>query len=334
LRILLTQEIYDTDYRAFTKMKEKQKGFIPVMLTPYTEEGKIDFKGLSSLTEFYLASGASGLFANCQSSEMFELTANESLQLIEHVVRTVNGRVPVVAASSISGAIDKQADFVKRIYDLGVEAVIMITGLIAEKEESDALFDKKVSELFSLTGQIPLGFYECPEPYKRVLTAQQLARYVKTGRVIYHKDTCLDIQQVRAKIGGTRGANFGLYDAYMGHAVASLKAGAAGLSCIQGNYFPELIVWLCEHFENDNLQEEVEMVQGFLVQNMDVMHAVYPIVSKYFLKKRGLDISLFSRRKVGVFDNDVKATIDKLYIDYTLLVNRLDLPSELKIKEK
>lgn len=315
-------------------MKEKQKGFVPVMLTPYTVEGEIDFKGLSTLTEFYLSAGASGLFANCQSSEMFELTADESLKVIEHVVKVVNGRVPVVAASAVVGTIAEQADFVKRIYPLGVEAVILITGLIAEETESDELFDKKVSDLFSLTAQIPLGFYECPEPYKRVLTAQQLQRYVKAGRVIYHKDTCLDIQQVRDKIAATDGANFGLYDAYMGHAVASLKAGAAGLSCIQGNYFPELIVWLCENFENENLQKEVEMVQEFLVQNMDVMHAVYPVGSKYFLQKRGLDISLFSRRKVGTFDDSTKTAIDKLYNDYTILADYLGLLLEWKNKKE
>ncbi len=36
--------------------------------------------------------------------------------------------------------------------------------------------------------------------------------------------------------------DFGLYDAYMVHAIESLKAGSAGLSCIQGNFFPELIL--------------------------------------------------------------------------------------------
>lgn len=306
-------------------MEQKEKGFIPVMLTPYLENGAIDFDGLRQLTEFYISAGASGLFANCQSSEMFELSADESLDIIEQVVKVVNGRVPVVAASSIAGTINKQAEFVKRIYGLGVEAVIMITGLIAEEHESNEMFDKKVSDLFNLTDQIPLGFYECPEPYKRVLSAQQLQRYVKTGRVIYHKDTCLDIQQVRAKIAGTSGANFGLYDAYMAHAVASLKAGAAGLSCIQGNYFPEMIVWLCENYNNENLRDEVEIVQEFLVQHMDVMHTVYPVVSKYFLQKRGLDISLYTRRKVGAFDSAIKTAIDKLYADYTILANRLGI---------
>ena len=37
------------------------KGFIPVMLTPYTATGKVDYDGLTQLTEYYLQAGAKGL---------------------------------------------------------------------------------------------------------------------------------------------------------------------------------------------------------------------------------------------------------------------------------
>lgn len=310
-------------------MKKKEKGFIPVMLTPYLESGAIDFEGLRQLTEFYISAGASGLFANCQSSEMFELSSDESLQLIRVVLEQVNGRIPVVAASSIAGDIAIQSDFIRQIYALGVEAVILITGLIAAEDESDTVFEERVFELFELTGDVPLGFYECPEPYKRVLHPDQLGRFVASGRIIYHKDTCLDIGQIRSKIAQANSPDFGLYDAYMVHALASLQAGAAGLSCIQGNYFPELIVWLCKHFENARFVEQTSLIQQFLIDHMDVMHHVYPIVAKYFLQKRGLNISLYSRRKVGNFDASVKLAIDKLYKDYTMLAEQLGLSTEL-----
>lgn len=308
-------------------MKQKEKGFIPVMLTPYLASGTIDFEGLRQLTECYISAGASGLFANCQSSEMFELSAEESLQLIQVVVEQVNGRIPVVAASSVKGNVAVQADFVRRVYSLGVDAVILITGLIAVEDESDIVFEKRIFELFELTENIPLGFYECPEPYKRVLHPEQLGRFVATGRITYHKDTCLNIEQIRLKLAQAKSPAFGLYDAYMVHAVESLKAGAAGLSCIQGNYFPELIVWLCRHYDDPGFGEQTVLAQQFLTNNMDVMHHVYPIVAKYFLQKRGLNISLYSRRKVGNFDAQVRLSIDKLYEDYMILADQLAIPT-------
>jgi 4-hydroxy-tetrahydrodipicolinate synthase len=306
-------------------MENSQKGFIPVMLTPFLSNGNIDYPALTQLTEIYLQAGSSGLFANCLSSEMFELTGKERIQAIKHVIKVVNGAVPVVATGTFGGAISEQADFVKEVSDAGVEAVIAITSLLADENESDEVFNDRVFDLIDQTDKIPLGFYECPVPYKRVLNPTQLADFVSTGRVIYHKDTCLDLSQIKEKLKLTDGRAFGLYDAYIVHAVESLKAGASGLSCIQGNYFPELIVWLCDHYNDEAFKDEVQVVQQFLIDNMDVMHNVYPVVSKYFLQKRGLNISTFTRRNVGSFTPSVVKEVETLFDDYTLLRNNLNI---------
>jgi 4-hydroxy-tetrahydrodipicolinate synthase len=306
-------------------MENSQKGFIPVMLTPFLSNGNIDYPALTQLTEIYLQAGSSGLFANCLSSEMFELTGKERIQAIKHVIKVVNGAVPVVATGTFGGAISEQADFVKEVSDAGVEAVIAITSLLADESESDEVFNDRVFDLIDQTDKIPLGFYECPVPYKRVLKPTQLADFVSTGRVIYHKDTCLDLGQIKEKLKLTEGRAFGLYDAYIVHAVESLKAGASGLSCIQGNYFPELIVWLCDHYNDEAFKDEVQVVQQFLIDNMDVMHNVYPVVSKYFLQKRGLNISTFTRRNVGSFTPSVVKKVETLFDDYTLLRNNLNI---------
>jgi 4-hydroxy-tetrahydrodipicolinate synthase len=310
-----------------TQTNNDKKGFIPVMLTPFKDNGAIDFDALTSLTKFYLQAGAAGLFANCLSSEMFELSEAERIQIIEHVVKTTNGSVPVVATGTFGGTISDQAQFVNRVYECGVQAVIAITGLLADSDDSDAVFNDRVFDLISQTNNVPLGFYECPVPYKRVLSADQLHQFASTGRVIYHKDTCLDLEQIKAKLKATEGHTFGLYDAYMVHAVESLKAGSAGLSCIQGNYFPELIVWLCENYNNTSLTAEVNQVQQFFVDNMDVMHDVYPTVAKFYLQKRGLKLSTFTRRDVGNFTDDMQNKVVKLYDDYTNLQQQLSINS-------
>src|SRR4051812_39312391 len=124
-------------------MENAAKGFIPVMLTPFTDNGSIDYPALTQLTEVYLQSGAAGLFANCLSSEMFELSDTERLQAIRHIIKVVGGAVPVVATGTFGGPIVKQADFVKRVNDTGVNAVIAITGLLADENESDGVFDDR-----------------------------------------------------------------------------------------------------------------------------------------------------------------------------------------------
>jgi 4-hydroxy-tetrahydrodipicolinate synthase len=289
------------------------QGFIPVMLTPFKENGEIDFDGLTQLTELYLGAGAAGLFANCLSSEMYELTEDERLAITQHVVNVANERVPVVATGTFGGAIAEQAEFAKKIYATGIQAVIVITSLIANEDESDEVFMARMHELLELTPGVIYGLYECPVPYKRLITAENLGELAATGRVIYHKDTSLDLENVKAKIAATQGQVFGVYDAYMEHAVASLRAGSAGLSCIQGNFFPEMIVWLCNNVNNPEAQEGVQQIQDLLIQTMPVIHYAYPTVAKYYLQKRGFPISLYTRRKVEACTEEVKAEVDELF---------------------
>lgn len=303
-------------------MTIQEKKFVPVMLTPFTNEGKIDIKGLSLLTEYYIQNGAKGLFANCQSSEMFELTPEERLQIVDQVVQVAAGRVPVVAAGNFGNTINEQAGFVTKVYSLGVQAVILLTNQLVAPNETEDTLEKNILQLLELTPNIPVGFYECPVPYKILLSPDLLGRLVNTGRVIYHKDTCLDLNQVLLKNKKCeKEPQFGLYDAYMVHAVASLKGGSKGLSCIQGNYFPELVAWLCTNYNNNTMQDKVELVQQFFIDEMEIMHKYYPTSAKYFLQNRGVAISPYTRKAGNaIVPDEVKTEMDNLAEKYQALL--------------
>lgn len=305
-------------------MNKNKKDFIPVMLTPFKDNGSIDFDMLTVLVEDYIENGVGGLFANCLSSEMFDLLPDERLALTQHVVKVTNGRVPVVATATFGGEIFEQADFVKRMYDTGITAAIVISNMLAEESESSKVFEDKFFQLLDYTEQIPVGLYECPDPFKRIVSAEQLHGFVNTGRVIYHKDTCLDIGMVREKIEETKHHDsFGLYDAYMVHAVESLTAGAAGLSCIQGNYFPELVVWLCDNYSRSDKSEEVKAVQNFFIKNMALMHDEYPKVAKYIIKNRIPEFPIKVRRGDVNLGRELRDNLNNLWAEYRELMTNI-----------
>lgn len=306
-------------------MINTEKKFVPVMVTPYDETGNIDFDGLTNLTEYYIAAGASGLFANCLSSEMYMLTPSERIAITKHVVKTVNGRVPVVATGSFDRDISLMTEFIKTIYDTGVKSVILTTSMLADEGESDDVFQQRFETILSKTGDITFGFYECPVPYKRVVSADLLKCLLESNRVSYLKDTSLDINLIREKLKVGASYNFGLFDAYMVHAVESLSAGSAGLSCIQGNYFPELIVWLCANYDNPDVREKVENVQNFFRDNMEIMHKYYPISAKEVLRQRGLNISSFSRVQTNMITTEARTKLDNLLTAYYKLEEELML---------
>lgn len=286
------------------------EGFIPVMLTPFTSNLQVDYPGLRRLTEFYLDAGAVGLFANCLSSEMYELSPEERLEVIDTVVKQVAGRVPVVATGTMGGSIPEMAEFSKQVYSLGVDAVIILNNQFVTEDETDDLFLERMQEWLSLTPGIPFGIYECPVPYKRLVSIPVLEQLLATGRLVYHKDTSLKIDEVRAKIKAGENYVFGLYDAYIEHAMDSLNSGAKGLSCIQGNYFPDLIVKLCA------APEKYADIQEFFSAHMQLMHQSYPTSAKYVLQKMGFPINLGTRRKVGELTPEIKLKLESLIEEY------------------
>ena len=156
--------------------------FVPVMLTPFNSDLSVDFEGLIRLTDFYLESGAEGLFANCLGSEMYRLTESERLAVTEHVSKRDDSKVPVVAKGTFGKSIEEKASFTKKIYDVGVEAVILVSNHFANREEGDDVLMRNIEHFLGITKPIPLGTYECPSPYKRIITPEVYSFLLETGR--------------------------------------------------------------------------------------------------------------------------------------------------------
>lgn len=289
--------------------------FVPVMITPFNLKAEIDFDAVSVLIDFYLAAGVKGIFANCLSSEMFSISEAERLHLTKHIVKYVNGRVPVVATGSFGLTIEDKADFTKRIYDTGVDAVILISGHFARLEESDDRLLDNFEKMFALTGNIPLGIYECPAPYKRILSAEVFKKLLQADRLVYHKDTSITHQNVQTKLDILREtpSRLEFYDAHTPNTTFSMKNGAVGMSSISGNFYPEAMVWMVENANNPQKQEELQWLQEQLTSVDPMIHVAYPMSAKYFLEKRGLPVRTISRAYAMHLTPDQKKEVDALY---------------------
>ncbi|MCC9075427.1 dihydrodipicolinate synthase family protein [Litorilinea aerophila] len=296
-------------------------GLWPVMLTAFHPDGRIDWAGMDALTDWYLQAGAAGLFANCLSSEMYHLSPTERLALTRHVVARVDGRVPVVATGTFGGSLPAQARFIQEMADTGVAAVVVITSQLATQEEPDAVLQERLDHLLQLTGEIPLGLYECPDPYKRLLSPELAAWAGQTGRFLYLKDTTCDPVAIRAKLAALHGTSLRLFNANTASALESLQDGAAGLSPIAANAYPELFAWLCRHF--DTHPEEARKVQRLLRLMEAVINIQYPAAAKLLLQKRGLPIQVTCRSMKATFRYEHHAMLDSVL--ETVLVLRQEL---------
>lgn len=316
-------QTYSTPIKEVRMSTSDEKKFVPVMITPFHENGKIDFDGLSRLIDFYTAAGVKGFFANCLSSEMYHLDESERLALTQHVVKRVNNALPVVATGSFGNTIEERVTFAKKIFDTGINAVILISSHYAKKEESDAVLLNNIQRMLQLTGEIPMGLYECPSPYKRIITPEVFKALLDTKRMIYHKDTSIDKEKVGAKLALIKDNPMEFYDAHTANAIFSLQRGAKGLSAISGNFYPEILVWMCNHANDPARQTDVQWLQGELDHAEAIISKVYPVSAKYFLNKRGLPLHPVCRSSKEILTKEQKDSLDKVYERFLVWCDRL-----------
>jgi 4-hydroxy-tetrahydrodipicolinate synthase len=301
--------------------------FVPVMITPFNLKAKVDLDVVSNLIDFYLAAGVKGFFANCLSSEMFSITEDERLELTAHVVKKVNGRVPIVATGSFGLTVEDKAEFTKKIYDTGIDAVILITGHFAKVADSDDVLLKNFETMYNLTGNIPLGMYECPAPYKRIIPAPVFKKLLSANRLVYHKDTSILVENVKAKLDIVKEtkSEIEFYDAHTPNAIQSLQMGAKGMSSISGNFYPEILVWTVNNANNPEKQEEVKWLQAELTRVDPLIHIAYPMSAKYFLQKRGLPIRTISRATALELTPEQKKALDGIHDSFLHWCEKLEI---------
>lgn len=256
-------------------------GVWPVMLTPYTKTGALDTEGLAALTDWYIKSGVSGLFSSCQSSEILYLTPEERVLHARVTMEAARGRVPVVASGHVSDDMDEQVRELEAMAETGVDAVILITNHLAKPDEADGVWIKNCETLVKrLDGSIRLGLYECPLPYKRLMSKETLKFCADTGRFYFLKDTCCDARTIAERLEVLRNGALALYNANTTTLLASLREGAAGFSGVMAGFHPELYVWLTAHPYHQNAQA----VQDLLSVCSLIERQLYPVNAKYHLK--------------------------------------------------
>ena len=276
--------------------KEFPNGVYPVMLTPFTENNEVDYEALGKLIDWYIEKGVNGLFADCQSSEMFFLSLEERVKIGEFVKKHADGRVPVVTSGHISDSLEDQAKELTAIAGTGADAVILLTNRLAKENESDEVWLENLKKLLEMIPKdVPLGFYECPYPYKRIISPELLKWCADTGRFYFIKDTSCDIENMKAKLEVIKGTTLKLFNANTSTLLETLELGASGYSGVMANFHPELYVKLCNIYKED--PSKARKIADFLTVASLIERQVYPVNAKFYQKSIGNFNSIMTRTR-------------------------------------
>lgn len=304
---------------------------LTTMITPYKKDGNIDYDTARKYVDFYFENGLDGIFAVCQSSEIFFLSLAERVKLNALVYQRAkelekkHGRpFAVVSSGHVSDTFEEQAKELNAIWQSGTDALIFITNRLDPNNEGDDVFIENCRRLIdALPKEARLGLYECPYPYKRLVTPKILDFCRETGRFDYMKDTCCDAKTVIERKQQLKGSSFKPLNANCQTLYETMRGGADGYCGIMCNFHPRLYARLSELAVSDPERAErlgdILGVLGFIENGLP-----YPISAKYHMTLCGIPTELISRAPSGSALSDyqkgcirqLKAVADRLHEEF------------------
>src|SRR5918999_317388 len=139
--------------------RETLHGCIPILVTPFADDGSLDLESLAREIEWVLAEGASGVACVAIASEGYKLTESERDAVIATTVRRVGGRAPVVASADGPGE-EPAIDRARRAAALGADALMVLPSYFV-KPGPDALvsYYARIAE----ASGIPIMLQDAPQ---------------------------------------------------------------------------------------------------------------------------------------------------------------------------
>jgi len=136
-------------------------GLIPILATPFADDGSLDLASLRRLTQFCLDSGVDGVAVNGNASEAFAITAGERRTILREVREVVGGRVPIVVgvnATSTATAIETATDLV----DHGASALMVLPPYLVKPSPGQLV--EYYEAVASAAGGIDIMIQDAPGP--------------------------------------------------------------------------------------------------------------------------------------------------------------------------
>jgi len=223
----------------------KLEGVFSVLPTPFQPNGDLDLDSLKRVIDLFIGAGVNGLTALGVTSEVARMNDQERVQVLETVVKHVNGRVHVVAGATADGVRTCIA-YTRTAREAGASAVMISPPRMA-KLNSDAV----VRHFAAVADAVEIGIVvqDYPpvsgyamEPWLLV----RIAREVAAAQTIKLEDPPTPFKTSRIR-EAAQGMEIGIFGGLGGvFLLEELMAGATG--AMTGFAYPEILVEIVRRY--------------------------------------------------------------------------------------
>lgn len=261
------------------------RGSITAMITPFHKDGSVNFEVLTELLERQVAAGTDAILTLGTTGEYPAMTHEEDAAVVEHTIRVVNGRVPVMVGSG-SNCTATQVEKSVLYQDMGADALLLIAPYYnkANPEGMYRHFAETADQV-----HIPCILYNVPGRTGCSIPVSVVERLSRHPNIAGIKEASGDMSYAM-KIARCVGPDFALYSGNDDITVPLMSIGGSGVISVYANVMPAMCHQIVDDYLHGRQDQAVANHLKYLQLMNDLFLEVNPIPVKTAMNLLGLNV--------------------------------------------
>ncbi|MBC79897.1 MAG: 4-hydroxy-tetrahydrodipicolinate synthase [Gammaproteobacteria bacterium] len=251
-------------------------GSIVALVTPMNIAGEIDWESLDGLIEWHIDEGTRAIVPVGTTGESATVSVEEHCKIVEHVVNTINGRVPVVAGTG-ANATWEAIELTKAAKDAGADACLLVTPYY-NKPTQEGLYQhyKAIAEAVDL----PQVLYNVPGRTACDMLPETVARLADIEQVVAVKEATGDIERTKQIL---ELCDITVYSGDDATARELMSNGAKGTISVTANVAPARMAAMCNAAVAGNAEDAAAIDESLEGLHNNLFLEANPIPAKWAL---------------------------------------------------
>ncbi|GAA0221305.1 4-hydroxy-tetrahydrodipicolinate synthase [Metaclostridioides mangenotii] len=264
------------------------KGSAVAIVTPFTEDGKVNFNKFGELLEFQIANGTDAVVVCGTTGEATTMTTEEQLDLVKYAVEKVNKRIPVIAGTGSNNTMHS-VFMSQECEKLGVDGLLVITPYYNKANKAGL---KRHFETIAASVKLPIILYNVPGRTCVNISPSLVAELAKIDNIVAVKEASGDLGQV-AEIASLVPEDFAIYSGNDDTIVPLLSVGGHGVISVLANICPRETHDMVTKFTEGDVQgaKELQLKLDALIASLFI--EVNPVPVKTALNLIGYEVGDF-----------------------------------------
>ena len=261
------------------------RGVGTALITPFSADGSVDYEKLKYLTEYQVIHGVNAIIACGTTGEKSTLRHEEHLKVIETIITTCAGRVPVVAGTGSNDTL-YTLELSEAAESMGADALLMVTPYYNKTSQNGLI---RHYEYVADRVNTPIILYNVPSRTGMDIKPETYAKLCKHPNIVATKEANGNFSALAQTIA-LCGDELDIYSGNDDQTVAMMAMGAKGVVSVFSNLAPKQMSDLCQKALNGDFVGATAMQSQYLDVMNNMFIDVNPIPVKEAMNQIGLEV--------------------------------------------